>query len=316
MEMLINLGAFQGIFALPTEVVDQYINEAPHDCLRVLLYIFRHGSGSLSPTQLSDSLGVSESEVLKALDFWQARSLISYKAEYPQQVKAAEQTKAPLPKKVIDSAPQYSAEEITRITAGSEELKFLISTVSERLGKLISPADCSSIIYLYDCAGLPADVILMVVEYCVSIGKSNMRYIEKTALGWIEEGIDTHERAESKILDLEKRRSYEGQVIALMGIANRSLSQAERQSLGRWYGEWGIDIELVRQAYEICVNRTGKLSFSYINSILKAWHEKGLTTPEQAQRESKPQKTAVKASQPSFNVDEYVRLSMKRLHDE
>ncbi|HEX3027567.1 MAG TPA: DnaD domain protein, partial [Clostridia bacterium] len=126
---------------------------------------------------------------------------------------------------------------------------------------------------------------------------------------------DTHEMAESKILQLEAHRSFEGKVKAVMGITSRNLSQTEKQHLNRWHTEWAMSPELVKMAYDICVDRTGKLSFSYINSILKSWHEKGYTTIEQAGSERK-QSAKPTAKPHSFSVDEYVRLSMKRLHDE
>jgi DnaD/phage-associated family protein len=334
MEILINFSAFSGIFALPADVVDLYINEAGCDDLRVLLYVFRHCCGEkLDLARMSDALGLPEKAIGRALAYWAGKGLLTASplpaqeeaarvpAESPgaaaSKPAAAAQAAPRRPAaKVLDTPIQYTAAEIAEKAKRSEEIRFLLEAVPEKLGRLISPAECSSILYLHDGAGLPADVILMVFEYCVSIGKGNLRYIEKTALGWAEDGISTHELAEQKILQLEKRRSFEGKVKALMGISGRALSQTERQHLSRWALEWDISPELVSAAYDICVSRTGKLSFSYINSILKSWHEKGIETPEQAKNERRQGAPSTRPQTPSFNVDEYVRLSMKRLHEE
>jgi DnaD/phage-associated family protein len=317
MEYIFSFSTAQGIFALPCDTVDLYINEASADDLKVLLFIFRHGGKSLNEDRLCHGLGLTAEKVNRSIAFWASKKLISVKSvasEQDSSEQAVAQTvaqPAPAPKKIIDSTVQYSAGEVSKKLHDNTDLRFLLDASSGLFGRLLSPHECSTLIYLYDGAGLPADVILMLIEYCVTSGHANIRYIEKAALSWAEDGIDSHELAESKICELEARRSFEGQVKATMGITGRSLTQAERQHVGRWAG-WGTPNELIKLAYEICVNRTGKLSLPYINSILSTWHEKGYTTVEQAKNEKQPQN----GKKTSYNIDEYVDLSMKRLLNE
>ncbi len=40
---------------------------------------------------------------------------------------------------------------------------------------------------------------------------------------------------------------------------------------------------MIHLAYEEMANHTDRLSFPYINKVLRSWHEKGLLTPEQVQ---------------------------------
>jgi DnaD/phage-associated family protein len=308
LEYIFSFSATQGIFALPCDTVDLYINEASADDLRVLLFIFRHSGSALNEERLCRALDLTAEKVNRSLGFWVSKKLISLKplaAEQPAAVPA------PPAKKIIDSPTQYSAAEVSKKLHDNRELRFLLDAAPGLLGRLLSPAECSVFIYLYEGAGLPADVILMIIEYCVSSGHGNIRYIEKMALSWAEEGIDSHEIAESKICELEARRSFEGKIRSMMGITGRSLTAAERQHLNRW-SQWGIPMELIQLSYEICVNRTGKLAFSYINSILSSWHEKGFTTVEQAKGENQQKNSKT----PSYNIDEYVDLSMKRLLNE
>ena len=305
MEYIISFSAVQGIFALPSDAVDLYINEASQDDLKVLLFIFRHGSQDLNEEKVCRALGLTSDRLRKSLAFWVSKKLISVKSS--GQATSAEKTE-PAPKKVIESPPQYSATEVSKKLQQNSELKFLLEEAAGLTGKLLSSAECSTLIYLCEGAGLPADVLLMLIEYCVTSGRGNMRYIEKMALSWAEDGIDSHELAESRIRSLEALHSFEGKIKSLMGITGRALTATERQHLKSWAG-WGLMPELVGHAYEICVNRTGKLSFSYINKILSDWHDKGYTTPEQARAENKPKS----GKTPSYNIDEYVDLSMKRL---
>lgn len=332
----IKFGGYSGVFALPAEAADKYINEATPDGLKVLLYVFRRAASPLDGDEACKDLGLTPGGLAAALDFWAARGIIALGAPSPapavgapeprpqqavqmQAAAAACAAEAPFEprekpaRRVIDMPTQYGQEEIAKKSQSNPEIKFLLETVPTQLGRLISPAECSTLVYLYEGAGLPADVILMLVGYCVSVGKGNLRYIEKMAVGWAEEGIDTHDRAERKIRELEERRSFEGQVRSAMGLNDRALSPTERQHVARWCG-WRLPVELVKLAYDIGVGRTGKLSFSYINSILSSWHDKGFTTVEQARNENK--KGRGDAKSPSFDIDEYVRLSMKTLHNE
>lgn len=87
----------------------------------------------------------------------------------------------------------------------SEEFAYLLDTASARLGRPISHGDMETLLYLYDTAGLPIEVILMVLAYAVAAGKLNMRYVEKVALDWADQGIDTIAAAEQHLLRLERR---------------------------------------------------------------------------------------------------------------
>jgi DnaD/phage-associated family protein len=317
MEYEIGFGNYAGIFALPSEAADKYINEAKQNELKVLIYIFRHSGKPLSEADACEFLGLAPEALKKSLDFWTERKIITYKAQNIDGSAEQEKTRSQIAaRKILDVSVQYGQEEIARKSQINPEVKFLLEAAAQQLGRLISPNECSTLIYIYEGAGLPADVIIMLIGYCVSSGKGNMRYIEKMAVGWAEEGIDTHERAEHKICELEAKQSFEGQVRTLMGINDRALSPTERQHIARW-SEWKLTLELVKVAYDIGVARTGKLSFSYINSILTSWHEKGITTPEQARNENKQGKgTGTGGKSPSYDIDEYVRLSLKRLNKE
>lgn len=322
MEYNLSFGNYAGIFALPTDAADKYINEASFSDLKVLLYVFRHSGEKLDVAEACKAIKIDSKQLKSSLDFWAKRNVVKFKAgretepaAESQQEKTRSQTAA---HRVLDIPVQYGQEEIAKKTQGNEEIKFLLEAASGSLGRLISPAECSILVYLYEGAGLPADVIMMIISYCVAAGKGNIRYIEKMALGWAEEGIDTHEKAESKICRLEAKHSFEGKVRTVMGIKDRAFSTEELQYIGRWC-EWDMKLELVKLAYDISVSNTGKLSFAYMNKILSTWHEKGYTTVEQAKNENKRggRKGGSSAGKaPSYDIDEYVRLSLKKLNNE
>ena len=63
--------------------------------------------------------------------------------------------------------------------AVDEELKILVQEAQSALGKTLSNSDTSTLLMLKDTCGLHLDVILMLIHYCISIDKGNMRTVEK-----------------------------------------------------------------------------------------------------------------------------------------
>lgn len=326
MKYTFSFGPSNGIFALPCAVADFYLSEASADDLRVLLYVYRRSGGSIESGELCRAASVSAAQAEKSISFWESKGLFKFSrdpgisAANPDE--AADETKAGLPdagepeasvkvssRKTVASPAQYSSEEVAQKLSGSDELRFLLDATSRLLGRPLSHGECSTLIYLCEDAGLPADVIMMLAEYCVSSGHANFRYIEKAGLSWADDGIVTHELAEAKIRLLETQRSYEGRVKSIMGITGRSLTQYERRLIDQWAG-WDIPLEMIKLAFDTGVDRTGKLSMSYIGAIIEAWHKKGYRTAEQAKNEKSKKANGRKTS---YDIDEYVDLSMKRI---
>lgn len=328
MKYYLNLPSFGGIFAVPCQVADRFLNEASPDDLKVLLYLLRNGAEE--PTAaMSDFLGLTVEKLGRSFEYWTQKGILRRMPGEEEAASAAlparetltaaaeiepKKKKEKPEKRTVERPVSYGPDEIAGLAKADPNLKFLLEAASGQLGRLLSDADCSSLVALYQYAGLPADVILMLVEYCITIGKSSMRYIERTGFGWADEGIDSHERAEEKICRLEEFHSFQGKIRAVMGISGRSFTKAELEHISRWQKDYHSAPELVAQAYEICVKRLGRLSFDYINSILKNWKESGIKTEAQLLAAQKKQKA--QGSQPSYDIDEFVRLSVERLSDE
>ena len=60
--------------------------------------------------------------------------------------------------------------------AVDDELKFLVGEAQTALGKVLSNADVSTLLMLKDTCGLPLDVILMLIQYAISIDTGKMPF--------------------------------------------------------------------------------------------------------------------------------------------
>jgi len=124
----------------------------------------------------------------------------------------------------------------------------------------------------------------------------------------------------------------EGQIRTLFGSWNRQLTTAERKYIHRWTEEWCWDISIIKYAYELTVDATGKATMRYADAILKRWYENQLTTLEQIEKaeeqwqnekekkqSAKSKKTTKNSSQEersSFDVDDFFEAALKRSYQD
>ena len=65
-----------------------------------------------------------------------------------------------------------------------------------------------------------SELILILIEYCVSKGKSDYRYIEKVAMAWNDMKITTVEQAQNYIKKTEDKWIKIRKILTYLGIKN------------------------------------------------------------------------------------------------
>ncbi|MGM9521305.1 MAG: DnaD domain protein [Oscillospiraceae bacterium] len=204
-----------------------------------------------------------------------------------------------------DELPEYTSEDISRELNNGESFKSLVNEVQHALGRLLSSDDLIKLFGIYDYLGLPPDVILQLVMHCREecVRRSGpgrvptMRYIEKAAYTWEREGIFSLEAAEAYLMRLSEHRSAQQELASVLGIAGRPLSSSECRYLDSWT-DMGFKADAVAIAYDKTVLKTGRLTWRYMDSIIKSWHSKGLHTPAEIESGDSPR---YKKPEPSPN---------------
>jgi DnaD/phage-associated family protein len=204
--------------------------------------------------------------------------------------------------------PEFVAKRIEE----SQEIACLMQEAQQILGRLISHGDSAVLLMLHDDYGLPTDVLLMLIQYAVSIGKGNFRYIEKVAINWSDEGITTHEQAEEKLHRLSEENRAWRIVEQAIGLQKRAPSARESNLASCWVMDWKFSPQMLKLAYDRNVDRTGKYTAGYMHKILEGWHQKGISTPEQLEQKDS-QKYASKTSETTHDLDEYFQNSMNEI---
>lgn len=281
MDYQINFQQFRTNFSMPCAITDD-LSTIRSDYLKVILLIFRNPDKEYSVNLLTNLLNLSEDTVRDALTYWIDHGML---------LPGSQAGKAPATPVVVSTkelkAPSHQ---------NDRELKFLLESLQDTLKRPVTSSDVKTISYIYDYYRLPADVILMAVQYSVDLGKNSIKYIESVCTGWYQEGITTYTAVEEYLLKAKDRRSHENQVKELFGITGRKLIPSEEKFIRIWFEEYRFDLSIIALAYERTVKNTGKIAFAYTNRILQNWHEKGFRTVEEIQEREAPasRKTAAK----------------------
>lgn len=328
MNLSVNLGCWNSIFAIPCDVVDKHIKLAGAAQLKVLLFMLRHAGQNISINKIAKALAMDELDVKDSLQYWMETKVILEpeekkvgKEDEDMKVEnnAHEETEKATcgaVKRVPLRAERPDSAFVARRIDESAEISFLMQEAQVILSRPISGGDSATLLMLHDSDGLPVDVILMIMQYAVSVGKCNMRYIEKMAISWAQEEIDTIEKAEKKIVVLENYRKAWTALEKIIGIEHRSPSAKEDEAANRWINEWGISEELLKEAYDRCINAKGRYILSYMDGIIKRWHGAGVKTlsqvfAEDRQKKSSGQRVLKNTNDvTSYNIDEYERNYM------
>ena len=295
-----------GAFFVPNEAAEN-LKLCTAGQLRVLLFALSRGFSETSPEAVAAELGILPDDAKDLLDYWVGRGILECDG-ISDQKSPSSGPEVCEQKKEVPKPPETKLQmsEVLRIKEGDPAVAHVFSEAERLLGKTFTSSDSETTVWLISYAGIAPEVLITVIAYCASINKKNFFYIRKTALDWLENGIDTIEAAEERLRVLEEAKSWEGEVKRCLEIYGRSLVTKEKEYAESWR-LYGISPELIHFAYEKCIEKTAKLSFPYINKLLLSWHQKGFKTVADAAAENKPKDNNKK---PSFDLDDLERRMM------
>ncbi len=304
------------VINLPGETAN-HIEKASGDELRVLIAVA--GGAGTSSKEIADALGMPEAEAEAAISFWRGTGVLEIYADDDKNPTASRNRRLRKNEKSEKpdepSAQAYSGNDVERIFAENGRLKETAEMSQALLGKgSLTPAETKIIVYLSDHLRLDNEFILLLISYCVKIGKGSLRYIEQTAIGLYDKGINTVAALEEYIKREDEKRSLEYKVRTLFGIGERALIKTEQECLENWV-KLGISFELIEYGYEKMMKspKVTRPSFSYENKMLTDWVASGMRTPEAvAEYEKSDKKKPAGKREAGFDLDEFFNLAASR----
>lgn len=331
MAIKINLGAWSSVFAVPSKIVDEGLKFSDGVKLKVLLYVLRNADKNITDNDISAATGVNVTDIPEALDYWVTMGILAKSnGEYsPVALDTAESDNS-----VEEIKPKPSTEEIAKSVddnknrfvvtkpqkpdfvftaqrlADDEELKILVNEAQSALGKVISNSDISTLLMLKDTCGLPLDVILMLIQYSISIKKANMRTIENIGIKWADDGVFSVEAAEEVIRQANLSSKNYAIVKSAFGLQNPGSPTAKQlEYCNQWITEWKFSPDMLREAYERCVDTKGVMRFNYIDGILKRWHNAGIMNLNDLKEFESQKKAPAKKRKTSYDIDELKKIN-------
>ena len=331
MNYKLNLSALDSSFQVPNALADNYIKLANPKHILILLWVLRHADTPKSTEEIARELHMEKSIVSEAVFYWIDNGFMvpDGAPSLPVTEAATNENTPPAEKKktVAESGEKPAAsgkaahalgssladdEDILARAKESPEFKFILQKSQQIFGRTISKAERSMLLSLMDYYGLPAEVILMLITYAVQSGRTGTRYIQTVGIGWAEEGITTLEQAENKIKQLNKSNKLWRSFSEQAGIPYKNPTKKQEALFVKWTREWKMSTELLAAAYEKMLDSIDKVNYNYLDKIITAWHEAGISTLAQAEAAESAHRQKVSAGRgkkeaaaPSFSIDKY-----------
>lgn len=282
--------------------IDRYMPTANGAYVKVYLYLLRclnNNHFDLSLSNIADQLEDTEKDIMRAIAYWEKVNLIfvtrdennqitnitfnnpsvpleeSYEA-YPkttdevasaaETIKSTKKVSSPESKSQDIVKPTYTKAQIEELSK-DDNVQLIMAAIESYMARPLKSADQQLILYLYESIGFSSDLILFLYEYCISNNKKSASYVEAVAIAWAKEGIDTEEKA--KQYTNQYNKTYQA-INKAFGL-NRTPGEIEIKFINKWINHLNLPLELIIEACNRTLLRTGKPDFNYTDKIIVSW---------------------------------------------
>ena len=327
MNYKVNPDSLSAVFMVPSQIVDKHIKLAGGQQLKVLLWTLRHAGEGFDMEKLCRDLNFSVPDAQDYLQYWVETGILVSDGTADSAFAPVVSEKNAEPPKAKKELPNIepsrpTAAEIAQRAEESADIKFLLLETQNKLGRTIGYDGQCTLLMMHDTYGIPVEVILMIIEYAVSIRKSSFHYIAAIGKDWGEREIDTIEKADEQISRLDSANRVWASFAAMAGLSNSRPTQAQTKYIFTWNREWGFSPEMIFAAYEQMAEHCQKMSFPYMNKILESWHTNGIKTLSDVEKANAAKQSSAPVSSQrkgrvdnghfsSYDLDEFNRKAMK-----
>ncbi len=316
MEYSINLGIWNSVFAVPSVIVDEHIKLAGATQLKVILWILRHSGEKFDINDISKALNMHPADVKDCMQYWIQVGVISLNGSEIKPAESKNQDKDESTadivseekeddkkeeKKIVNSNKidfEYTAQRI----AEDKNIAYLMNMADSLYGRMTSFNDKSILLFIHDNYGMPIEIIIMIMQYLKSVDRCYTKSIQHMADIWWKKEIFDLDKADKEIKRLEAGSKSAIKIQKIIGDYHTPTEQ-EINTAELWIDQWGLSEELIRYAYEACVDSLGKYQPGYMKKIIENWHNKGIRTVEQARKETESKRKSYKKNDDRSNAD-------------
>ena len=165
--------------------------------------------GELSPSQIAEKIGKQVLDVNQAISRLTDKGLLQYRTiELNGEIEVI--FDATLALERLDQLSQQ--QDAGRIQPAQNDLKGLVETFQQELGRLLSPFEIEDLEKSLKEDGTSADLIKEALREAVLNGKPNWKYIQAILRNWRHEGIKSVAQVEAKRSEREASNPQKVQV--------------------------------------------------------------------------------------------------------
>ncbi|NRX46117.1 DnaD/phage-associated family protein [Clostridium beijerinckii] len=177
--------------------------------------------------------------------------------------------------------PSKSTKQVDLLEAlDSTNTKDMLKDIETLLARPLSPNEMSLYLNWQKEFGFSSELILILMEYCISKGKSDSRYIEKVAIAWHDQKITTIEQAQNLIKKAEDKWINIRKILTYLGINNTDIMKPQQDLIEKWLLIYKYSNEIIFKACDVCFERLNRADFKYIDGILSNWNKNNIRTLE------------------------------------
>ncbi|WP_040461429.1 DnaD domain protein [Lachnoanaerobaculum saburreum] len=258
------------IVSLPSEFIDKYMLKANGDYIKVYLFMLRNADRLINPEIIADALELTIKDVERAIAYWCKSGILIEKEENIAKLGNGDDFEEILLTKNLPSKEEL--EEARRILNAANEIY--------RRREITKDAEKNS---EEDNTDEPDKVLDETLE---TQAGDEVKKEENS----IEEPPEPKppKLPDRSLVDLPKLKSdedFQELVFCVQTYTEKIFSPTDTEKLAYLYDVVGMSKDLLEYIAEISVQK-GKKSISYIEKIALSFHEKGITTVEEAKEDN------------------------------
>ena len=298
---------------IPDIFFAEYLSSMPGDYLKIYLYLIflSKYNGEININDLSKKLALSIKTINDGMNYLEKEGFILRNESGFIIINLQDKTLNNLYTLKIES----SSKKIKENAKNKERIKLVQYLNNKYFQGVMGPTWYSDIDTWMDKFCFDEQVMISLFDYCYRKSALHKNYVQAVADVWKLNNIKTIEDLENYYKKQEKFMTIKKEIAKKLGRRG-SLTQYEEAYIETWVNEYKYELPII----EIALKRTtlnSVPSFEYINNIIKDWHERNLTTPEQVneflQTRKNQKKTTKeiekKVKKENFEQREYSNLS-------
>ncbi|WKY48262.1 DnaD domain protein [Eubacteriaceae bacterium ES3] len=283
-----------GVTPLENIFINHYMPSARGDYVKVYLYglkrCYNSKLSSISNTEIAKDLRLLETDVKRAWDYWAEEGIISidYIGTSDANICFLNITGTYLYKNKPIETPAKDSTALNEMEKRIQQMYDKIQDMYE--SRSVSKAEMLMFKHWLQNYNFTPEAVILIVEYSINMINNKEKsftpaqvknYLEKVAESFYGSGVRDHLDVEKHIEKLRTRRKNYYEILNLLGLRRNPMA-SEQAIMDRWLT--AFPMEIIKEA----LSRSNQPNLKYIDGILKKWQDKGFTTLEAVQSETRP----------------------------